>query len=164
MESQPRAAAGADLVIPLLAGGFTIYFLYSVSALEWEAKANGVIIGTILLVLIAVQVMRSILAVVRGRADVGFGPLLSPPDAIPKRLGMLAVTIVFVASLPWLGLAIGLFAALIAGMLVMGVRGWKRVLLVAFAVSLAATLLFTVALDAGLPKGPVEKLINRVQG
>jgi hypothetical protein len=164
MESQPRPATGADLVIPLLAGGFTIYFLYSVSGLEWEAKANGVIIGTILLVLVAAQVVRSILALVRGRATAGFGPLLSPPDAIPKRLGMLAITIVFVASLPWLGLAIGLFAALAAGLLVMGVRGWKRVLGVAFAVALAATLLFTVALDAGLPKGPVEKLLSRAQG
>ena len=164
MEAQPRPASGADLIIPLLAGGFPIYFLYSVSALEWEAKANGVIIGTILLVLVAAQVVRSVLAFMRGRATAGFGPLLSPPDAIPKRLGMLAITMVFVASLPWLGLAIGLFAALIAGLLVMGVRGWKRVLGVSFGVTLAATLLFTVALDAGLPKGPVEKLIARAQG
>ena len=161
MES--RAASGADLVIPLLAGGFTIYFLYSVSGLEWEAKANGVIIGTTLLVLVAAQIVRSVLAVVRGRATAGFDTLLSPPEAIPKRLGMLAITMVFVGTLPWLGLAIGLFAALIAGLLVMGVRDWKRILGVAFGVTLAATLLFTVLLDAGLPKGPVENLIARVQ-
>ena len=158
MES--RAASGADLVIPLLAGGFTIYFLYSVSGLEWEAKANGVIIGTTLLLLVAAQMVRSIVALVRGRATAGFETLLSPPDAIPKRLGMLAITIVFVATLPWLGLALGLLAALVAALLVMGVRGWKRVLGVAFGVTLAASLLFTVALDAGLPKGPVEKLIT----
>jgi hypothetical protein len=159
-----RPALAADLVIPILAMGFTIYFLYSVSALEWQAKANGVIIGTILLLLVGVQVVRLIAAFARGRTAAGFGPLLSPPDAVPKRLGMLVITILFVASLPYLGLAIGLFLALSAALLVMGVRGWKRVLGVAFGVTLGASLLFTVALDAGLPKGPVEKLILRTKG
>jgi hypothetical protein len=74
---------------------------------------------------------------------------------------MLAITIALVALVPYAGLAIGLFVALSAALLVMGVRGAKRVLGVALGVTVAATLLFTVALDSGLPKGPVENLIGR---
>lgn len=160
MERKP--ALGADLVIPVLALGFTVYFLVSVGDLEWEAKANGVIIGSALLALIGAQAVRLALAAARGRAALGFGPLVSPADAMPKRLGLLAVTVLFVASVTWLGLALGLFGALVAALLVMGVRGTKRVVGVAFGVALTASLLFTVALDSGLPKGPVEKIVIRL--
>jgi hypothetical protein len=77
-----RPAAGAELVIPLLALGLTAYFLYSVAGVEWQAKANGVIVGTALLVLIAVQAVRVALALARGQADRGFGALLAPRVAL----------------------------------------------------------------------------------
>jgi hypothetical protein len=157
-----KRALGADLVIPALAAGFTAYFLYSVAGFEWEAKANGVIIGSALLLLVAVQVVRLGIAAARGRIDRGFAPLVSPPEALPKRIGMLVVTIVFVASVPWLGLALGLFGALVAALLVMGVRGARRILAVALSISIAASLLFTVALESNLPKGPVENLVIRL--
>ena len=157
-----KAALGSELVLPVLALGFTLYFLYSVSGLEWEAKANGVTIGTALLILLGVQAVRLALAASRGGLETGFGPLLRPREALPKRLGMLAVTVVFVASVPWLGLALGLFGALAAGLYVMGVRSAKVLLAVAFTIALAASLLFTVALDSSLPKGPVENFVIRL--
>ena len=52
----PKAPAGADLVIPLLALGFAAYFFWSIADLAWEAKANGVIIGSILVALVLLQV------------------------------------------------------------------------------------------------------------
>ena len=158
-----RPALGADLVIPLLALAFTGYFLVSIAGLEWEARANGVIIGTLLLALIAVQLVRIVLAVSRGQASIGLGPLLEPPDALRKRLGMLAITIAFVATVPWLGLSLGLFIALSAAFTLMGVRGVGRVVMIAFVVTAAATLLFVVALDSSLPRGPVEQLIAHLR-
>jgi hypothetical protein len=160
MERKP--ALGADVVIPVLALGLTVYFLYSVSGVEWEAKANGVIVGTMLLLLLGVQLVRLLVGVARGRVDRGFGRLFMPRETMPKRLGMLAVTIAFVALVPWLGLALGLFVALVAALLVMGERSPKRVLAVAFCVAIGSSLLFTVALDSGLPKGPVENLVIRL--
>jgi len=159
---EKRSAAGAELLIPMLALGLTTYFLYSVAGVEWQAKANGVIVGSLLLLLIAVQVVRVGMALAAGRAERGFGAILLPREATPKRLGMLAITIVFVALVPYLGLALGLFVALSAAFYLMGIRGVPRVLAVALAVSIASSLLFTVALDSGLPKGPVENLIGRL--
>jgi len=156
--TEPPKALGADLVIPVLAFAFTVYFLYSTSGLQWEARSNGLIIGTLLLVLVAVQVVRVGFDFARKRGTFTFGPLVAPSDVFRKRIGMLAITIAFVATLPWVGLAIGLFVALAASFALMGVRPVRRVLLVALAITVVCWLGFTVALDMGLPPGPVEKL------
>ncbi len=160
--TEKRVALGAELVIPVLALAFAIYFLVSTSDLEWEAKANGVIIGGLLLLLLAVQFVRSAIAFARGRASLSFAPLLQPADALRKRIGMLAVTIALVATVPWLGLGLGLFLSLAASLVLMGVRGIGHALLVAFAVALTTTLLFTVALDSGLPRGPIDNFLFHV--
>ena len=160
--SEPPKAYGADLVIPVLAAAFTVYFLYTIAGLEWEAKANGIFVGVALLALVAVQVVRSVIGIARGRGRLTFGPLLEPREALPRRLGMMAITIAFVITVPWLGLGLGLFIALAAGFAVMGVRPWRRLLLTSFIVAAVSTVLFNAVLDTGLPKGPVEKLVERI--
>ena len=157
-----RKALGAELLIPLLALGFTVYFLSTTNAMEWEAKANGVIVGWILIALVGVQLVRSAIDLARGRATLSFAPLIRPADAMGKRIGMMLVTIALVAGVPWAGVGLGLFLSLAAGFAVMGVRPLRRILIVSFCVALACSLLFTVALDSGLPHGPVENLLLRV--
>ena len=158
--SEGRRAYGADLVIPIVAAAFTVYFLYTTAGLEWEAKANGIFVGVALLLLVAVQLVRTVIGLARGRGTLGFAPLLEPREALPKRLGMMAITIAFVVAVPWLGLGLGLFLALGAGFAVMGVRPARRVLVVSLIAAAVATTLFNAVLDTGLPKGPVEKLIE----
>jgi len=160
--AEPPKAYGADLVIPVLAAAFTVYFLSTIAGLEWEAKANGLFVGGVLLLLVAVQLARSAIGIARGRGALTFAPLLEPRDALGKRLAMMAITIVFVCVVPWLGLGLGLFMALAAAFAVMGVQGWRRILLVAFLAAAVSTVLFNVVLDTGLPKGPVENLIERI--
>jgi hypothetical protein len=162
--TEKRTALGAELVIPLLALGFTLYFLYSTSALQWEAKANGVIMGTALIVLVAGQLLRIGFDLARGRGGLGFGELTSPPEAFRKRVGIIAVTVLLVAGLPWLGLSLGLFLAFAAGFTIMGVRPAKRVLLVSFAIAAVCSVMFTAGLDIGLPRGPVENLFHHFLG
>jgi hypothetical protein len=159
MTQEKRVALGAELVLPVAALAFAAYFLVSTADLQWEAKANGVIIGGLLVLLLAVQFVRSALAYLRGRADFSFGTLLQPRDVLYKRLGMLAITIALVATVPWLGLGLGLFISLAAALIMMGVRGYAHALLVAFLVALSCSVLFTVVLDSGLPRGPVEHLM-----
>jgi hypothetical protein len=159
MKQEKRVALGAELVLPLIALAFAIYFLVDTADLQWEAKANGVIIGGLLLLLLAVQFVRSGIAYVRGRADFSFGGLLQPRDVLYKRLGMMAITIALVATVPWLGVGLGLFLSLSAALITMGVRGYGHAVLVAFLVALACSVLFTIALDSGLPHGPVEHLL-----
>jgi hypothetical protein len=159
-----KRAYGADLVIPVLAVAFTIYFLTSIAGLEWEAKANGLFVGWLLIVLVVVQAVRTGIGYAKGRGDFSFAPLLQPREALKKRLGMMAITIAFVATVPWLGLGLGLFLALAAGFAVMGVHGRRHIALVALIAAVVCTVMFNAVLDTGLPKGPVEKLILHFLG
>lgn len=154
-----KAPLGADLVIPALALGFAAYFFISIADLAWEAKANGVLIGAALVVLVAVQLARMARQLARGEGDLRADPLWQPLDVAGKRLGMVAVTIAFIAALPWLGLTLALLIAMFAALWLMGVR--KRAILawLPLGVAAAAYAMFILALDADFPRGPIEQLL-----
>ena len=160
----PKAPLGADLVIPLLALGFAIYFFWSITDLAWEAKANGVVIGVALIALVVVQVARIAAAVAQGRGDLRTDPLWQPRDVLLKRLGMVAVTVAFILLLQVLGLTLSLLAAMVAALALMGVRRIPVLLGIAFGVAAAAYLLFIALLDAGFPHGPVEHFFAQLRG
>jgi hypothetical protein len=150
---------GADLVIPALALGFAVYFFVSIADLAWEAKANGMVIGAILVGLIALQLVRIGIGLAKGQANLGFSPLWEPREALGKRVGMVAVTTAFIATLNWLGLTLGLALALFAALWIMGARG-KPLLILPLAVAAAAYLLFVVLLQSDIPHGPIERLLS----
>ena len=150
---------GADLVIPALALGFAAYFFVSIADLAWEAKANGVVIGGILVGLIAIQLVRVAVRVLKAEANLRFNPLWEPREALGKRVGMVLVTVAFIATLKWFGLTLGLLLALLAALWIMGVRG-KLLVILPVAVALAAYLLFVVLLQSDIPHGPIERLLS----
>jgi hypothetical protein len=152
-------ALGADLVIPLLALAFAAYFFIDIRDLAWEAKANGVIIGTLLLILLAVQFARIGVAIARGRGDWRMDPLWQPRDALGKRIGMVLMTIAFIATIKWLGLTLGLLLGMLGSLWIMGVRRPKPLLGIAFAVAAAAYALFIATINSDFPHGPVEQLL-----
>lgn len=154
-----KAALGAELVIPLLALGFAVYFFFSIADLAWEAKANGVLIGSILVLLIAVQLVRSALQLARGQATLRADSLVLPREALAKRVAMLAITVLFIGTLKWLGLTLALFAAMLAALLVMGARNRAALLWLPFGVAAAAYLLFIALLQSEFPHGPIERLV-----
>jgi hypothetical protein len=154
-----KKALGADLVIPALALGFAAYFFVSIADLAWEAKANGVVIGGILVGLIAIQLVRIAIRVLKGQASLKFNLLWEPREALGKRVGMVLVTVAFIATLNWLGLTLGLLLALFAALWIMGVRG-KPLVILPVAVALAAYLLFVVLLQSDIPHGPIERLLS----
>jgi hypothetical protein len=157
--SPGKAPLGADLVIPALALGFAIYFFFSIADLAWEAKANGVLIGVVLVVLIAVQLVRMGTRLARGEGDLRADPLWLPRDALGKRIAMVAITVVFIAALEWLGLTLSLLLAMLAALHVMGVRKLSTRLWVSSSVAAAAYLLFIATLDSAFPHGPIERLL-----
>jgi len=154
-----KAPLGADLVMPALALVFAIYFFFSIADLVWEAKANGVLIGAILVALIAVQLVRLGTRLARGEGDLRADPLWQPRDALGKRIGMVAITVAFIAALEWLGLTLALLLAMLAALRVMGVRKISTLLWVSSGVAAAAYLLFIATLDSAFPHGPIERLL-----
>jgi hypothetical protein len=152
---------GADLVIPALAAAFGAYFFFSIVDLAWEAKANGMVIGAILLVLVLVQLVRIALRIRAGEADLGI-EALSPRDALPKRIGLVLITIAYIATMHWAGVTLGMLLALFASLWILGVRSRKALVLVPLAVAACVYLLFVAALQSDIPHGPVEWLLGRL--
>jgi hypothetical protein len=155
-----KSALGADLVIPALAVAFVAYLLSAVWDKAWEAKANGLVVGTALLVLIALQLVRAARAVVGGKADLRLDPLFLPVPVLARRLALVALVALFVALLPWLGVTLGLFLMLLLGMAIMGVRNPRVLVGVSLAAAAAVYLLFVAFLGVRYPAGPVEELIG----
>ena len=164
MERESRAALGADLVIPALALAFAIYFFVSTAGLAWEAKANGVVIGAALIALVVLQVGRILLRVARGRGSLAFDPLWRPSELVWKRIGLVAVTALFIFTLPWLGLTLGLWLGMLAQLWIIGVRRWKVLVWLPAATAAAVYALFIALLDSGFPHGPVENLLAPLLG
>jgi hypothetical protein len=155
-----KAPLGADLVIPLLALGFAGYFFWSIADLAWEAKANGVVIGAALVALVALQLVLITVQVAKGKGDLRADPLWQPSDVLGKRVGMVLVTVAFIAALQLLGLTLSLLLAMAAALVVMGVRKLSTVLWISLAVAAAAYVLFIAILDSSFPHGPIEKLLS----
>ena len=162
--AKENKSVGADLVIPALAAAFAVYFFVDIADLAWEAKANGVLIGTILVVLIGIQVARLGLQLARGEGRLGFGSLLGPRDALPARLALVGITIGFIVAVPWLGLTLTLFLAMAAALRAMGLKSWKKNLLISFIVAASAWGLFIALLETDMPHGPVEVLLSKMLG
>ena len=155
MEKEARPALGADLVIPGLALAFAVYFFVSTADLVWEAKANGVVIGAVLVILIVFQVGRSVL---RG-GNLSFAPLWYPRELAWKRVGLVMVTALFIATLPWLGLTLGLWLGMLAQLWIIGVRRWKILFWLPAGTAASVYLLFIAVLDSAFPHGPIEMLL-----
>lgn len=155
MEKEARPALGADLVIPGLALAFAVYFFVSTADLVWEAKANGVVIGAVLVILIVFQVGRVIL---RG-GDLSFAPLWYPRELAWKRVGLVLVTALFIATLPWLGLTLGLWLGMLAQLWIIGVRRRKILFWLPAGTAACVYLLFIAVLDSAFPHGPIEMLL-----
>ncbi|MGH8430127.1 MAG: tripartite tricarboxylate transporter TctB family protein [Solimonas sp.] len=155
-----KAPLGADLAIPLLALGFAAYFFWSIADLAWEAKANGVVIGTALVLLVAVQLASIAVQVAKGKGDLRADLLWQPREVLAKRIGMVLVTVAFIAALELLGLTLSLLVAMVASLAIMGVRKPITVLWISVAVAAAAYILFIAVLDSAFPHGPIEKLFS----
>lgn len=159
-----KTPLGAELVIPAAALAFAVYFFVSIADLAWEAKANGVLIGAILVALVLIQCARTAVRVARGEGDLRLAPLWHPREVLAKRVGLVALAALFIAALPWLGLTATLLVAMLAALRVMGVRRKAVLVSVSCAVAGAAYLLFIALLSSEFPRGPIERLLAPLFG
>lgn len=155
---------GGDLVIPILALGFAVYFFVSISGLTWEARANGTVVGAVLVALSAVQILRTFLLVRWGVGSLSPGPLIAPRSVLGRRLALIAILAAFVWCIEWTGTTLGLALMMLASMWVMGVRDWRWLALMSVGVAAVVCGLFIFALGTRLPAGPVEHALAALFG
>ena len=166
-QSEPRPSSrrsiGGELIIPIVAVAFTLYFFTSIIDSPWEAQVNAFFVGSILLGLVVILLIKLGRELVAGAADLRLGALIEPVSVAPKRLLVLLLAIGYVAAIEWLGFTLTTFVFLAAAMLVL--NGGRRpgfVLGLAAGLALGGYLLFMIAFQTRFPKGPFEWLMGAV--
>lgn len=163
-DAPARPALGADLVIPLLAVASAVYFLADTRGLVWEARANGTVIGVVLLALSGAQLARIAMRVWGGRASLGLGSLAEWSPIQAQRLGLFSSMVLFIVAIPYLGTTLSLFLVMIATMRILGVRDWRMLLGISLTVAATVFLLFMALLQSRLPVGAVDNLLLPLVG
>jgi hypothetical protein len=154
---------GQELIIPALAVGFTAYYFWTVQELAWEAKANGVVIGAILLGLVAILVAR--VAWRAMRREVSLRVTLGGEWPVDRmRLGLMAIMVVFLLALPLLGTTIALTLMLFAAMWLLGSRHWPTLIGASVGTALLVWATLIVGLGTRFPAGPFEDAMALLLG
>lgn len=166
MAGEPKRVdrgAGGELVIPIMAVAFTLYFFSTILNSPWTAQVNAFLIGGVLLALCIGIFIRTGLAVRAGRATLGFGKLISSDDLASGRVGLLLATIGYVWFIDEGGFTLTTFCFLAASMAILS-RGKRLGLIlgVCALLSLGGWALFIWAFDTRFPRGWFENMMLAV--
>ena len=151
---------GGDLVIPAMSLAFTIYYLATIWDFPWEAKLNGLMVGSVLIVLVVIFLLRTLRRVARGEANWGLGSLIYPRALLNRRLALVAISIAFIILIQWLGFTLSTLGFVFSTMFLLGVRSRFHLITIPLSVSLGGYLLFIVALNSRFPRGIFENLMT----
>jgi hypothetical protein len=158
-----REPIGGELVIPAMAFVFTLYYFWTIIDVPWIAQVSAVFVGSILIFLIAIFLLKIIGRIRSGEASLGIGPLFEARAYIPKRLALLALTLGFIIFVEYLGFTITVFLFLSGAMLLLG-NGKNKVFVIALSAVLAVAgwALFIWAFNTRFPAGPFETMMKGV--
>jgi hypothetical protein len=152
---------GGELVIPVAALIFTLYYFSTIYNSPWTAQVSAFFIGAILLLLIAIFMVKSAIAWKAGEVGLSLDTLVSPHSFITKRLALLALTVGFIFFVQWAGFTITTFIFLgLAMLLLSGTRRWRLILFLSATLAIGGYLLFILAFDTRFPEGPFEQLME----
>lgn len=157
-----RAALAPDLIIPALASALAVYYLMSTGDLAWEARATGSTIAWILLAMCAALFIRTALRLARGAGTLTFGNLFALDEYNRTRVALVALLVLFIATIPWLGTTLGLFCLLVASLWVTGVRAPKQILGISLSAAAVVYILFVFLLNSRMPRGVLEDALGRI--
>ncbi|MEM6971568.1 MAG: tripartite tricarboxylate transporter TctB family protein [Pseudomonadota bacterium] len=161
----PRAHAGGELVIPVAAVAFTLYYVSTIWNSPWTAQVGAFLVGGLLLTFCALFFVRVALELRGGEASFGFQNLMTWDDWYCGRVGLLATTIGYVWFVEDLGFTLTTFLFLF---LSMAILNQLRHLVTCFAVSAVMALggwaLFIWAFDTRFPAGWFEETMKGITG
>ena len=161
--TRKKRAVGGDLVLPLAGLAFTIYYFLTIIDSPWTAQVSAFFVGSVLMLLIAVFLVRTAVDLLRGQASAGMGGLLSWADVHSGRAVLLVATLGFVFLIDRAGFTLTTLVFLAISMAVLN-RGRRLglIALLSVGVSLGGYLLFLVAFETRFPRGPLERLLENL--
>ena len=154
---------GGELVIPVIAVAFTLYFFSTIWNSPWTAQVSAFLVGGTLLVVCAIFFIRCILALNRGEGTLGFGNLATMDDIRTGRIWLFATTIGYVVLIDRLGFTLTTFLFLASSMLLLAKgRNPAFIAMIAGLMSLTGWAVFIWAFDTRFPRGWFENTMQAV--
>jgi hypothetical protein len=161
-DSGPRPMGG-QLIIPIAAIAFTVYYFWTILDTPWTAQVSAFFVGTILLVLCVAFVAKQIYERQRGRVTLGLGNLVTHADLTSGRAAIFALTLLYIYVIQWGGFTITTFFYLFICIAILNrARRLGLAALVSFVMVIIGYLLFIVAFNTRFPHGPFEILMQKV--
>ncbi len=156
-----------DLIIPVLALGFTGYYLTTITEVPWISQASAIVVSSLLTLAILAYIVRTVYRLNQGTEIIqiteSLHVLLGYRDTIIKRLGLLALAVGYVGFIDYLGLTLTTFLFLFAAIsLLSTLANWKRALLISVASSVIGYIVFLYFFKTRFPMGPIENWLEGI--
>lgn len=161
-KDQPRQIGG-ELVIPLIAVAFTLYFFSTIWNSPWTAQVSAFLVGGILLFVCAIFFLRCVLMLRSGEGTLGFANLFTMEDIRTGRIGLLFTTVGYVMLIDRLGFTLTTFLFLASSMLILAKgRNPAFIAMISGLMALTGWAVFIWAFDTRFPHGWFETTMKAV--
>lgn len=148
---------GAELVIPVMAIAFTLYYFSTIWNSPWTAQVSAFLVGGILLLVCGIFILNCVRMLANREGSLGFSTLVNRDDIRTGRIGFLGATLGFCVLIDHLGFTLTTFLFLLVSMAILG-KGRRLAMItgLAAAISVAGWALFIWAFDTRFPRGWFE--------
>jgi hypothetical protein len=154
---------GGELVIPVIAIAFTLYFFTTIWNSPWTAQVSAFAIGGFLILVCCIFIARCIVWLGKGEGNLGFSNLVTRADIHSGRIGLFLTTFGYCVLIDRLGFTLTTFLFLSLSMIILS-RGEnaKFITLVSALMSLGGWAVFIWAFDTRFPRGWFETTMKAV--
>lgn len=160
---KPVRQLGGELVIPVLAIAFTLYFFSTIWNSPWTAQVSAFAVGGLLLLMCGLFLVRCVNWLRLGKATLGIGNLVSHTDLSSGRVGLLITTVGYTVLIDRMGFTLTTFLFLSLSMIILS-KGKRPVFIAAIsgAMALGGWAVFIWAFDTRFPRGWFETTMKAV--
>jgi hypothetical protein len=150
-----------ELIIPVGAIGFGIYYLSTVWALPFQAKVVGIYVSAAIAILSLILFVRFAGELMKGRKSLSWSGFFSSPADEGRRWGVMVATGLFIALLPVLGFALALFLYVLSTVLLVGGREkLMAALVMATSITTVAFTIFILFVRVRFPQSAIDEFLK----
>lgn len=150
---------GADLILPVAASLYALYYMASVWDFPPEAQRSGIALAGLLLTFTTLFFIRTAWGAIAGGWRFDLSPILGAPEDRLRRLLFVCMIFAYLAVAPHGGFTLTTFGFLFGAGLLAGIGSVKRALVFAAVAALAGWAFFIALLGTRFPEGPFERLV-----
>lgn len=162
-KTEGRRQLGGEMVIPVMAIAFTLYYFSTIWNSPWTAQVSAFLVGGILLLVCGIFLVRCALWLARAEGSLGFSNLINMDDIRTGRIGLIAATVGFCVLIERLGFTLSTFLFLLVSMTILAKgRRFGLILMLSGLIALVGWAVFILAFDTRFPRGWFEMTMKAV--